>query len=68
MNSYQYGIVHVEDDPLWRQFVHMAVDTISFVTFLGHANTVSDGLSLTSDLKPALLILDLNRPLKNAVF
>lgn len=60
MTSTRYGVVIVDDHPLFRRGLTQLLGTVDDFQLLGEAASGREGLALVKRLKPDLLLLDLN--------
>ena len=55
-------VIHIEDDPLWANFVRESIGRLAEFRLLGTASTGRDGLERCRVLAPRIVLLDLRLP------
>ncbi len=57
--SKRLKLITVDDSPYLVKRIHLLVNDVEGVDFLGNASTVNDALRLMKDLKPDIAIMDI---------
>ena len=62
MDEKPVSVLHIEDDPLWSRLVESTLVGEPGLKACWQAATAAEGLALTRERKPDLVLLDLNLP------